>query len=74
MEASYDVWDVPALKLAVMTSLKSQHEKKMAKKRKDDAGVIINIGPFDTIVAAKWINENIVEGRKSRKNPDTNRN
>lgn len=66
MEASYDVWDVPALKLAVMTSLKSQHEKKMAKKRKDDAGVIINIGPFDPIVAAKWINENIVEGRKSR--------
>jgi hypothetical protein len=66
MKASYDVWDVPALKLAVMTSLKSQHEKKMAQKRKDDAGVMINIGPFDTIVAAKWINENIVEGRKSR--------
>ena len=66
MEASYDVWDVHDLKFAVMTSLKSQHEKKMAKKHKDDAGVIINIGPFDPIVAAQWINENIVEGRKSR--------
>ncbi len=62
------------LKLAVVTSLKSQREKKMAKKRKDDAGVIINIGPFDHLVAAKWINENIVEGRKCPQNPDSNRN
>ena len=57
-----------------MTSLKSQHEKKMAKKRKDDAGVIINIGPFDHVVAAKLITENIVEGHKCPQNPDTNRN
>ena len=74
MEASYGVWDVHDLKLAVMTSLKSQHEKKMAKKCKDDAGVIINIGPFDHLAAAKWITDNIVAGRKCPQNPDSNRN
>ena len=46
----------------------------MAKKCKDDAGVIINIGPFDHLAAAKWITDNIVAGRKCPQNPDSNRN